>query len=224
MKAAESSLQKSNRLLRNLVPFVFALLVYALAGCATTSSSRWFWRVPIDWSMKGQLPQAQAGVSFGNVTIEKNSPAVYVLIDGQAPFRNIDGNQATFRLTPGRHLIEYRYHEAPYFVSRVGNPYPLVGEVCDLYGVYSKKRLQSGYLVRSTQPPMGYGTSIYREAFTVGKNESVKLRVLASYSPSGFTGITFSQQEVATNRTRTQSIRPANRDSQLRQIWQTTQG
>lgn len=85
------------------------LLVALLAVTLTAGCSRYFWSAPKSWAFKGQLESVPESSPHGVLLLERNSNNIYILVDGKAAFRTVQGNSASFRLPAGRHEIQARY-------------------------------------------------------------------------------------------------------------------
>jgi hypothetical protein len=80
------------------------IAILLTAGC-----SGYFWTAPKSWALKGQLQSVPESSPHGTLVLERNSKSIFILVDGKAAFRSVEGNSATFRLSPGRHEVIARY-------------------------------------------------------------------------------------------------------------------
>lgn len=82
-----------------------------LAGLFATGCSWYAWNAPKSWAFKGQLQSVAESAPHGDLTLERNSYKIFLLVDGKAAFReDVRGTSATFHLTPGKHEVVAIYN------------------------------------------------------------------------------------------------------------------
>lgn len=115
-RAMTSSLRRAGR----------GLAIATMAGLLASSCSSYFWSAPKSWAFKGQLASVSESAPHGTLVLERNSEHIYIIVDGKAAFRTVEGSRASFRLPPGRHEVAAMY-SATEGNSAVASRAPLKG-------------------------------------------------------------------------------------------------